>query len=154
MQTQASATNKVAKTLNQLLLFKKVKKIKDEMVCQGILSWPLVKAIGLWWIKRMCSTTAFPSRTLDTSSAIKNQHPENYNHFIHQIIQQCWDGAMGRLVTPETKSIAWARTKTTEATATLHPPPAVPRFLVAKAWGATSHGTLGGCCCPTQTRGC
>lgn len=59
MQTQASTTNKAAKTLNQLLLFRKVK--KEEMVCQGTLSWPLVKVVGLRWIKRIYSITAFPS---------------------------------------------------------------------------------------------
>lgn len=101
MQTQASATNKVEKTFNQLLLFKKVK--KDEMVCQGILSSSLVKVTGLWWIKRIYRTTAFPLQTRAISSTIKNQHREKYNHFIHQIIPQCWDSPMGWLVTPETE---------------------------------------------------
>lgn len=65
------------------------------MVCQGILPWPLVKVAGLQWIKRTYSTTAFPSQTFDNSSAIKNQHPEKYDHFIHRIIQQYWHSTMG-----------------------------------------------------------
>lgn len=101
MQTQASATNKVEKTFNQLLLFKKVK--KDETVCQGILPASLVKVTGLWWMKRIYRTTAFPSQTRAISSTIKNQHPEKYNHFTHQIIQQCSDSPTGWLVTPETE---------------------------------------------------
>lgn len=77
MQTQVSAPNKVAKTPSSYYL-QKWKKIKWCVV----FSWPLVKITGLWWIKSIYSTTAFPSQTLTISSAINNQHPEKYHHLI------------------------------------------------------------------------
>ena len=87
------------------------------MVCQGVLSWPLVKVMRLWWIKRTYGTAAFPLQTLGISSAIKNQHPVRRNHFIHQIIPLCWGSAVAILVMPETKPVAWASTMATEAAA-------------------------------------
>lgn len=141
-QTQASTTNEVAKTLNQLLLFRKVK--KDKTICQGTLSRPLVKVTGLCWIRKIHSTTAFPSQTLDISRAIKNQHPKKIQSF-HPSNHSTVLGWCNVLISHSRDQIYHvAAHKATKATVALCQPPTMSHFLLAKAWGATSHGTAWG----------